>query len=78
MSCLFISGLSYINFEGVVACEDANGDFYGVGVYNNIFNPEVSPLFSPFEDVESFTAIFQVQSTAHMNILFHCLSCLPE
>ena len=55
-----------------MACEDANGDFYGVGVYNNIFNPEVSPLFSPFEDVESYTAIFQVQSTAHMNILFHC------
>ena len=55
-----------------MACEDANGDFYGVGVYNNIFNPEVSPLFSPFEDVESYTAIFQVQSTAHIHILFHC------
>ena len=59
---------SYIKFEGVVACEDANGDFYGVGVYNSIFNPEVSPLFSPFEDVESFTAIFQVQSTVNIHI----------
>ena len=54
-----------------MACEDANGDFYGVGVYNNIFNPEVSTLFSPFEDVESFTAIFQVQSTVNIHILFH-------